>query len=237
MRIWDVHPGYLSRQSLLGEHRELHGLVNILTQGKKGYSRHPETLRWVGFGWALKQRHALLAAEMALRGYQDKTPVLTRSGKAQWPTIFIDLPHQQFQLLQKKYQDKEPGRIPLPQNAQQLWSQHKYSLLARDPNRYKTLGPMVAKMKPHGDFCDLALELTFAMRCTPLKGGLTNALQHMWGYVSQARGTHPQSIKHWSLKKLLTETQQLTLQTEQPYLLHSTALSEFSLFVRKPNTL
>ena len=66
VRIWDLHPGYLNRQSLLGEHRELHGLVNVLTQNKKGYSRHPETLRWVGFGWALKQRHALLAAEMAL---------------------------------------------------------------------------------------------------------------------------------------------------------------------------
>jgi len=237
MRIWDVHPGYLNRQSLLGEHRELHGLVNILTQGKKGYSRHPETLRWVGFGWALKQRHALLAAEMALRGYQEKTPVLTRSGKAQWPTIFIDLPHQQFQLLQKKYQDKKPGRIPLPKNAQQLWSQHKYSLLARDPNRYKILGPMVAKIRPNDDFSELALELTLAMRNPPSKGGLTNALQHMWGYISQARGTHSQSIKHWSLKKLLTETQQLTLQTEQSYLLHSTALSEFSLFVSKPNTL
>ena len=72
MRIWDVHPGYLNRQSLLGEHHELHGLVNVLTQNKKGYSKHPETLRWVGYGWALKQRHALLAAEMALRDYEDK---------------------------------------------------------------------------------------------------------------------------------------------------------------------
>jgi len=237
MRIWDIQPGYLNRQSLLGEHRELHGLVNILTQGKKGYSRHPETLRWVGFGWALKQRHALLAAEMALRGYQDKTPVLTRSGKDQWPTIFIDSPQQQFQLLHEKYKDKEPGRIPLPQTAQQLWSQHKYSLLARDPNRYKTLGPMVAKMNPHEDFSDLALELTLALRYAPSKGGLTNALQHMWGYVSQECGTHTQAIQHWSLKKLLIKTQQLALQTKQPYLRHSTALSEFALFTHIPNTL
>ena len=46
MRIWDVSPGYLNRQSLLGEHRELHGLVSILVHGKRGYSRHPETVRW-----------------------------------------------------------------------------------------------------------------------------------------------------------------------------------------------
>jgi len=30
MRLWDINPGYLNRQSLLGEHRELHGIVSIL---------------------------------------------------------------------------------------------------------------------------------------------------------------------------------------------------------------
>lgn len=77
MRIWDLHPGYLNRQSLLGEHRELHGMVSIIVNNKKGYSRHPETLRWMDFGWALNKRHQFLAAEMALRGYNDKSPVRT----------------------------------------------------------------------------------------------------------------------------------------------------------------
>lgn len=36
MRIWDISPAYLNRQSLLGEHRELHGLYNILSESKKG---------------------------------------------------------------------------------------------------------------------------------------------------------------------------------------------------------
>ncbi|NCS72473.1 MAG: pyrimidine dimer DNA glycosylase, partial [Candidatus Magasanikbacteria bacterium] len=31
MRVWDIHPKYLCRKHLLGEHRELHGLWNILT--------------------------------------------------------------------------------------------------------------------------------------------------------------------------------------------------------------
>jgi len=234
MRIWDIHPGYLNRQSLLGEHRELHGLVNILTQGKKGYSRHPETLRWAGYGWALKQRHALLAAEMALRGYQDQSPVRTRSAKEQWPTTFIDTPRQQFHLLHDKYRHKASGRIPLPQNAQQLWGQHKYSLLAHDPNRYKTLGHEVAKMNPRDDFESLALELTLALRNTPSVGGLTNALQHMWGHVSKESQAQSKKIQHWSLKKLLAETQSLALATEQTYLLHSTALSEFKMFIEKP---
>lgn len=92
MRIWDVDPGYLNRQSLLGEHRELHGIVSIISNNKKGYSKHPETLRWVGYGWALKQRHKLLVAEMNLRGYNDQSPVLLRSKPEAWPENYIDPP-------------------------------------------------------------------------------------------------------------------------------------------------
>jgi hypothetical protein len=132
MRIWDLHPGYLNRQSLLGEHRELHGLVSIIQYNKKGYSKHPETLRWVGLGWALKQRHKLLVAEMTLRGYKDQSPVLLRSKPGTWPEIYIDEPAQQISILKKKYQHLESGRIPLPNNAQTFWAQHKYSVMARD---------------------------------------------------------------------------------------------------------
>ena len=57
MRIWDIDAGYLNRQSLLGEHRELHAIVSIIVNDKRGYSHHPETLRWIGRGWALAQRH------------------------------------------------------------------------------------------------------------------------------------------------------------------------------------
>ena len=131
MRVWDIDPGYLNRQSLLGEHRELHGIVSIIANNKKGYANHPETLRWVGYGWALRQRHRLLAAEMALRGYTDKSPVRLRSNKEEWPATYIDEPYAQFEILKTKYQDKEPGRIPLPNTPQDYWEQHKYSVLAR----------------------------------------------------------------------------------------------------------
>ncbi|MDX8387130.1 MAG: pyrimidine dimer DNA glycosylase/endonuclease V [Ghiorsea sp.] len=42
MRIWDIHPGYLARQQLLGEHRELHGLFNISHWERRGIQ---DTLR------------------------------------------------------------------------------------------------------------------------------------------------------------------------------------------------
>lgn len=233
MRIWDLHPGYLNRQSLLGEHRELHGLVNVVTQNKKGYSRHPETLRWVGLGWALRQRHSLLAAEMALRGYQDKSPVLTRSAKGEWPATFIDTPFEQIQILREKYRDKEPGRIPLPTNAQQLWRHHKYSVMARHPATYKTIGQQVAKMARDSDFSQLSLDLIQILRQSPSSGGIMNALQHMWGYVSDVPDTKSAHYYLQTPKRLLLEIQRRANENNQSYLLQSTALSDLFIFTCK----
>ena len=75
MRIWDLSPSRLCRNHLLGEHRELHAIWSVLTKNKKGYSRHPEVLRWKGRLKALYQRHELLVAEMSERGYIHKSPL------------------------------------------------------------------------------------------------------------------------------------------------------------------
>jgi hypothetical protein len=34
MRVWDADPGYLNRQSLLGEHREIHAILSIVTKDR-----------------------------------------------------------------------------------------------------------------------------------------------------------------------------------------------------------
>lgn len=105
MRIWDVSPSLLCRQHLLGEHRELHGLWNILTKhgGTGGYSNHPETKRWVGKLKALYNRHEALVKEMKKRGYNHQTPLDKRlaTGKAK-QTIYIDSLVQQKKLLKEK---------------------------------------------------------------------------------------------------------------------------------------
>jgi hypothetical protein len=224
MRIWDIHPGYLNRQSLLGEHRELHGMVSIIVNGKKGYSRHPETLRWVGYGWAIKQRHRELVCEMELRGYVDNSPVKTRSNKGVWPPGYIDKPHIQFQLLKDKYKGKEEGRIPLPKNEQELWSHHKYSVLARDPEKYNQIGRRIANQEM--SFGNLALMLVEILRVPPGEGGIRNAVQHMWGYFSSENKDSCPDIEDWSIRKLLYATQERAKQTKEPYINSSTALSE-----------
>ncbi len=103
MRIWDVPPHQLCRQHLLGEHRELHGLWNILTQGKHGYRRHPETIRWQGRLAALFQRHERIVAEMARRGYNHASPLdpaLATGSPVQ--DRFVDPIERQYELLRAK---------------------------------------------------------------------------------------------------------------------------------------
>lgn len=103
MRIWDVAPSLLCRQHLLGEHRELHALWVVLTQGKKGYSRHPETLRWKGKLNALYLRHEALVAEMTTRGYRHLSPLDFRlaTGKNRQDE-FLDSPQEQLFILRNK---------------------------------------------------------------------------------------------------------------------------------------
>jgi len=114
MRIWDIKPNRLCRQHLLGEHRELHGIWNIIAvregknEGKNGkrkigYSRHPETQRWRGKLMALFLRHEALVREMTRRGYRHHSaldPSLA-SGKAK-QDVFLDTIEKQEELLKNK---------------------------------------------------------------------------------------------------------------------------------------
>jgi hypothetical protein len=75
MRIWDVPVDQLCRNHLLGEHRELHAVWNIITLGKSGYSTHPETKRWVGKLGALYRRHEEEVSEIARRGWRHESPL------------------------------------------------------------------------------------------------------------------------------------------------------------------
>ncbi len=105
MRIWDINPKYLCRKHLLAEHRELHGLWNILTKhsGKGGYSRHPETLRWFGKQKALYLRHEALVKEFSKRGYKHHTPLETRFAIGQGKqNKFINTLKEQRILLKNK---------------------------------------------------------------------------------------------------------------------------------------
>lgn len=75
VRIWKTSVKVFNRQHLLGEHVELHILWSALTQGKKGYSHHPETLRFKNHIGQLIDRHNQQIEEMKLRGYKHHSPL------------------------------------------------------------------------------------------------------------------------------------------------------------------
>ena len=234
MRVWDLPAGYLNRQSLLGEHRELHGIYSILTQKKSGYANHPETLRWVRTLSGLAARHRQLAAEMAFRGYVDRTPLRVAMSRARWPAIFVTEPADQIAVLRTKYVGKEKGRIPLPRSAQELWAHHKYSVMARSPEAYRTIGRAVARMKRGADLSTLTTDLVWILRDAPSQGRLTNALEHMWGHVRDRATPDDLAMARASLGQMIARTQQLAHRLREPFLLSSTALSELAMFVDSP---
>lgn len=103
MRVWDIVPKYLCRAHLLGEHREVHAIWTVLTKNKKGYSRHPETMRWRGKLKALYGRHEKLVEEMRKRGYNHYSAFNKKmaQGKA-IQSDYVHTPKQQREILRKK---------------------------------------------------------------------------------------------------------------------------------------
>lgn len=103
MRIWDITPKKLCRHHLLGEHRELHAIWSVLTKPKKGYARHPETLRWKGKLKALFDRHEALTREMAARGYRHLSPLAKKLASGLGTQrVYVDTPRQQIAILRGK---------------------------------------------------------------------------------------------------------------------------------------
>jgi hypothetical protein len=103
MRIWDIKPKYLCRNHLLGEHRELHALWNIITLSKSGYSNHPETKRWRGKLAALYNRHEKLVYEMAQRDYKHHTPLNQKHATGEeHQTVYLNTVEEQRSILNAK---------------------------------------------------------------------------------------------------------------------------------------
>ena len=103
MRVWDIPPEKLCKNHLLGEHNEIHGLWSILINNKKGYSKHPETLRWKGKLKALYIRHEKIVYEMEKRNFNHKSPLeKTKATGGGIQNEFVNTVEEQIQILRKK---------------------------------------------------------------------------------------------------------------------------------------
>lgn len=220
MRIWDISPGYLNRASLLGEHRELHGLASIHINNKKGYSRHPETMRWKEVLPALAMRHELLVEEMKFRGYKHHSPLPVEANTEEWPD-YLDEPSTQIEILREKYLSKEPGRIPLPCTLEELWAHHRFSVMTRDIGKYR----LYERKLPNFEFSEFVKEMNDILRQKPHQSDLESTIQEMW------RTLGLQSNPDLGLKEKFQKIQEGAKEEENLQLLHSTALIELAIWI------
>jgi len=104
MRIWDLPVAALADKQLNGEHRELHCIWAVMGTDR-GYSRHPETLRWIGHRAALRARHEEQVNEMRRRGWPSGQRHASPLPRVQGPVIApapITPLHQQRKMLAER---------------------------------------------------------------------------------------------------------------------------------------
>jgi len=103
MRIWDIPPKNLCRKYLIAKHGELHSMWSIIINGKKGFSRHPETMRWRGKPKVLYTRHEKLVAEMERRRFNHNSPIDKKTANGDGiQNIYIDKANKQKEILKSK---------------------------------------------------------------------------------------------------------------------------------------
>mgnify|MGYP001282604876 CR=1 FL=1 len=231
MRLWDLHPGYLENEALHREHDELHALLAAIASGSENDASSHELINWKGSLPSLALRHALVAEEMLLRGMSHSSPIPYSPSDTPWPASPLASPGEQLALLRGTPSGSSSRRIPLPRSAQQIWRQHKYSVMARDVNAYKEFGPRVARSGPRDPFDALTGELTSLLWSQPSEGGIRNALLHMWGYLSEHEPRLRTRVPEMPLRALAHMIQRGALRHTQPYLLEQTALSELLVWI------
>lgn len=75
IRVWDLPLEKLCNKHLVASHFELHTIWSVIANKKKGYSQHPEVVRWFGKLKALKLRHEAIVREMTARDYNHNSPL------------------------------------------------------------------------------------------------------------------------------------------------------------------
>jgi len=60
----------------------------VIIEARRGYSKHPETMRWRGHLPAMAARHDLIVAEMTRRGYNHRSPLAHADRLARGEVVF-----------------------------------------------------------------------------------------------------------------------------------------------------
>lgn len=239
MRVWDTHPGYLSRNSLLGQHAEIHALISVICNDKKAYGSHPETLRWKGRLQELAIMHEFTVKEMQLRGFRHASPCPSGIPGNSCDTLpgrreYVDHPAQQIELLREKNRSRSSiGRIPLPVRGSDYWAHHKYSVMARGYNYYREVQSFMGKKEdlPVSREHDLIEKVLGIMELPVKDRALCNTIDHLWGYFKEETSREEKQRYLQRSKELAPDLiyffYNLALKYKKIYLLHSTIFADF----------
>ncbi|WP_148861494.1 YbgA family protein [Marinobacter fonticola] len=217
-RIFDLDAGLLDDDLLAGQMRLLVGLVST-DRARSAGDRLP--LSWQGHEDALTLRLNQLMGEMTLRGMAVPGEVKVTHEAIIWPPLEQEALKEEIRYVAERAAAGKKGRIRLPRNDHELWATYKYSLLARNRQAYESFGRRVATRAVPLE--SLWMAMVNASRVAPPEGGIRNALQHMWGYVSEHSRLSPQVD---DLDALAGEVQRLAREHAVSYLINSTALGE-----------
>ncbi len=208
MNVLSISPAYLSDKDLLSEYNNNDNLKAVQYTSNKVKA---------------------IQAEVNLRKRYSQKEVFT----AEKLTIpHLTSPYEELIFLQKRYENGNGGRIPIPKNPMLLWQQHKYSVMARSIKWYKEIGRKVSVKRDTPYFKELTTTLTSILEEEPKDTSILNVLQHMWGYISDLSEIKKSRVHELSLHELLLEIQKCVISSSQKYLLHQIALSELGIWIK-----
>lgn len=222
--VFDVDAGLLDDELLAEQMRLVSGLLNADRVHQKG-SHTP--LSWQGHEDALALKLNQLMEEMRLRGHAVPGNVQVTEEAILWPVLDAGALAEQLAYVTARGAQDKRGRIRLPKNDHELWATYKYSVLARNNKAYTVFGQRVASRSIPVN--QLWLSMVSASRVAPVKMGLRNSFQHMWGYVSAHSKLNPQTE---DLASLALDIQTLAAKHQVSYLMNSTALGELRAWLQ-----
>ncbi|MBW8191550.1 pyrimidine dimer DNA glycosylase/endonuclease V [Neiella marina] len=225
MKIWDCYPAYLTQPLLVAEHREIHGLLQIVERGKSlAKTADPHIANWLAHPGALATRHEQLVEEMSLRDIEHKSPVAVQAGAVLWPKVSGDIGIGiQFEQLAAMGND---ARLLSPKKPDDLLQQNALSIMARDPSLYKFL--QAENQNGRLKLIELQREVTEVIRRPVNLEFLERVVATMWRYCEQAPEAFTFSSRSKDPMRRLKAIQFLASKYKWPELWQTTALTDLA---------
>lgn len=108
MRVWDFPPEKLCDKHLIAQHHEIHCIWSIIQNSLKGFSKHPEVVRWHGRAGSIIGVHNETVEVMLRRGFNHHSPIIAEENILGgflpvwfWPESWQPI-EKQLQILKEK---------------------------------------------------------------------------------------------------------------------------------------